>query len=91
MRETLAALFLRAAGYTGAEPVLDPMCGSGTFVLEAAEIAAGLAPGRARPFAFERLATFDPAAWAALRAASAAARHRPSASTAATATPAPSP
>ncbi|MFO1210959.1 MAG: class I SAM-dependent RNA methyltransferase [Amaricoccus sp.] len=69
MRETLAALFLRAAGYGGTEPVLDPMCGSGTFVLEAAEIALGLAPGRARAFAFERLASFDPGAWSALKAA----------------------
>ena len=43
MRETLAALFLRAAGYRGTEPVVDPMCGSGTFVIEAAEIALGLA------------------------------------------------
>ena len=68
MRETMAALFLRACGYTGAEPVLDPMCGSGTFPIEAAEIAAGLPPGRSRPFAFERLATHDPEAWAALRA-----------------------
>ena len=67
MRETLAALFLRAAGYGGGEPVLDPMCGSGTFVIEAAEIAMGLAPGRSRAFAFERLAGFDAAAWAALR------------------------
>jgi putative N6-adenine-specific DNA methylase len=69
MRETLAALFLRACGYDGGEPVLDPMCGSGTFPIEAAEIAMGLAPGRSRRFAFERLATFDPAAWAGLRAA----------------------
>lgn len=68
MRETLAALFLRACGYDGTEPVLDPMCGSGTFVIEAAEIAAGLAPGRSRGFAFEHLASFDPAAWANLRA-----------------------
>ncbi|WP_299130245.1 class I SAM-dependent RNA methyltransferase [uncultured Amaricoccus sp.] len=68
MRETLAALLLRACGYAGVEPVLDPMCGSGTFVIEAAEIAAGLAPGRSRGFAFERLATFDAAAWADLRA-----------------------
>lgn len=68
MRETLAALFLRQCGYTGDEPVLDPMCGSGTFVIEAAEIAAGLLPGRARPFAFQQLATFDPAAWDTLRA-----------------------
>ncbi len=69
MRETMAALFLRACGYAGSEPVLDPMCGSGTFPIEAAEIATGLAPGRSRSFAFERLAGFDAAAWAAMRAA----------------------
>lgn len=67
MRETLAALFLRECGYTGQEPVLDPMCGSGTFVIEAAEMALGLAPGRARQFAFQDLASFDPAAWQAMR------------------------
>ena len=58
MRETLAALFLRACGYDGSQRVYDPMCGSGTFVIEAAEIAAGLLPGRARSFAFEQLAFF---------------------------------
>jgi putative N6-adenine-specific DNA methylase len=63
MRETMAALFLRQCGYDGKEPVLDPMCGSGTFVIEAAEIAAGLKPGRSRRFAFEHLATFDASAW----------------------------
>ncbi len=68
MRETLAALFLRSAGYRGQEPVLDPMCGSGTFVIEAAEIACGLAPGRARAFDFERLAGFDPQVWAQMKA-----------------------
>ena len=68
MRETLAALFLRACGYDGSEPLVDPMCGAGTFVIEAAEMAAGLMPGRSRAFAFEHLATFDPAAWAALKA-----------------------
>lgn len=67
MRETLAALFLRASGFDGTEPVLDPMCGSGTFVLEAAEIACNLKPGRSRDFAFERLATFMPDRWAELR------------------------
>lgn len=56
MRETLAAMFLRACGYDGTEPVYDPMCGSGTFPIEAAEIAAGLAPGRARTFSFQLLA-----------------------------------
>jgi len=67
MRETLAALFLRQCGYDGSEPVLDPMCGSGTFPIEAAEIATGLKPGRARRFAFEDLAGFDATAWARLR------------------------
>ncbi len=67
MRESLAALFLREAGFTGTEPLCDPMCGSGTFPIEAAEIATGLLPGRARSFAFEQLASFDPEAWATLR------------------------
>jgi putative N6-adenine-specific DNA methylase len=67
MRENLAALFLRQCGFDGSEPVVDPMCGSGTFVIEAAEIAAGLKPGRSRRFAFELLATFDSAAWQKLR------------------------
>jgi putative N6-adenine-specific DNA methylase len=71
LRETLAAAFLFQCGFDGREPVVDPMCGSGTFVLEAAEIAAGLNPGRARRFAFEQLATFDAAAWAAMQAVSA--------------------
>ena len=68
LRETMAALFLRQMGYDGSQPVLDPMCGSGTFVIEAAEIACGLAPGRARSFAFEHLARFDAKGWDAMRA-----------------------
>ncbi|MBS0252756.1 MAG: class I SAM-dependent RNA methyltransferase [Proteobacteria bacterium] len=67
MRETLAALFLRLCGFDGQEPVVDPMCGSGTFVIEAAEIAAGLMPGRSRHFAFEELVNFDAAACQKLR------------------------
>ena len=69
MRETLASLFLRQCGYDGSEPVVDPMCGSGTFILEAAEIAAGFAPGRSRHFAFEQLAGFDVAVWQDMREA----------------------
>ncbi|MES0824926.1 THUMP domain-containing class I SAM-dependent RNA methyltransferase [Ruegeria sp. SCP11] len=67
MRETMAAMFLRECGFDGSEPVLDPMCGSGTFVIEAAEIAMGLNPGRSRSFAFENLHGFDSTAWGALR------------------------
>ncbi|HRY07979.1 MAG TPA: class I SAM-dependent RNA methyltransferase [Hyphomicrobiaceae bacterium] len=67
MRETMAAMFLRQCGYRGTEPVVDPMCGSGTFIIEAAEIAMGLEPGRTRHFAFEQLATFDAKAWTHMR------------------------
>ena len=74
MRETLTSLFLRQCGFTGSEPVVDPMCGSGTFVIEAAEIAAGLDPGRSRSFAFEQLAGFDAALWGRMRGAKPALR-----------------
>ncbi len=68
LRETMAALFLRASGYVGDRPLVDPMCGSGTLVIEAAELATTRAPGRARSFAFERLATFNAEQWAQMRA-----------------------
>lgn len=67
MRETLAAGFLHDMGYDGSQAVLDPMCGSGTFILEAAEMASGLLPGRTRSFAFEKLTTFDQAAFEQLK------------------------
>ena len=67
MRETLAALFLRQCGFDGTQTVFDPMCGSGTFVIEAAEIASGMQAGRTRSFAFEHLVSFDPAAVTAMR------------------------
>ncbi|MCB1390062.1 MAG: class I SAM-dependent RNA methyltransferase [Rhodobacteraceae bacterium] len=66
MRETLAALILRKLGFDGSQTLVDPMCGSGTFVIEAAEIAAGLLPGRDRSFAFQSLASYDAAVFAAL-------------------------
>lgn len=69
MRETMAALMLRKCGFDGKEPVLDPMCGSGTFVLEAAEISKGLKPGRSRKFAFEHLKSFNKADWQKLSSA----------------------
>jgi len=64
LRETLAAGFLAQCGFDGTQAVVDPMCGSGTFPIEAAEIAAGLAPGRARRFAFQNLPSFDAGAYA---------------------------
>jgi putative N6-adenine-specific DNA methylase len=69
MRETMASLLLRQCGFDGTQSVVDPMCGSGTFVIEAAEMAARLNPGRSRHFAFEQLASFDAAAWQRMREA----------------------
>lgn len=63
LRETLAAAILQIAAYSGAEPLLDPMCGSGSFCLEAALMAARIAPGRLRSFAFMRWPAFRPARW----------------------------
>lgn len=66
LKETLAASMLMLAGYTGDEPLLDPMCGSGTIVIEAAYIALNKAPLIHRgkdDFALEHLAGFDRALW----------------------------
>src|SRR5919197_949251 len=54
LKETLAAAILRAVRYTGDEPVVDPMCGSGTLMIEAGFIAENRAPGVARAFSVER-------------------------------------
>jgi putative N6-adenine-specific DNA methylase len=59
LRETMAAAFLWQMGFDGTQTVVDPMCGSGTIPLEAAEIAAGLVPGRDRSFAFEAMVGGD--------------------------------
>ena len=67
MRETLAAGMLALAGWRDDEPLWDPMCGSGTVLIEAALRARRLVPGLGRAFAFERWAGHDPWAWAARR------------------------
>jgi len=64
LRETLAAGLLVLAGYDGAAPLVDPMCGSGTFLIEGAWMSMRRAPGLERGFAFERFPGFDAAAWA---------------------------
>jgi len=68
LRENLAAGILRIAGWTPGVALLDPMCGSGTFAVEAAQRALAIAPGRRRAFGFERLANFDAKSWDALQA-----------------------
>ncbi len=67
LRENLAAGIVLLTGWTPEEPLLDPMCGSGTLLSEAAAIALGRAPGAGRTFGFERLANFDGALWRRLR------------------------
>ena len=67
VREQLAAACILASGWDGRGPVVDPMCGSGTLLVEAAWIALGWAPGRLRRhWAFERLPGYDPAAFTAV-------------------------
>ena len=63
IRETIAAASLRLAGFTGKEPVLDPMCGSGTFSLEAGMMSARIPPGWFREFAFTHWPSFKPKQW----------------------------
>jgi putative N6-adenine-specific DNA methylase len=63
LRETLAAAALMLAGYAGEEFLLDPMCGAGTFALEAALMAKHLPPGGHREFAFMVWPGFRPQRW----------------------------
>ena len=67
LRENLAAGLLRVAGWKPGIPLLDPMCGSGTILIEAAQMLAGIPPGAKRDFAFEKFHEFDAAAWRAIK------------------------
>lgn len=67
LRENLAAGLLRLAGWTGQQVLLDPMCGSGTFLIEAALMAQGIPPGGRREFAFAHLQNFNQSAWNKIR------------------------
>jgi putative N6-adenine-specific DNA methylase len=60
LAESLAAGILLLAGYDGSQPLVDPMCGSGTLAVEAALIATRRAPGLGRRFAFERWPRHQP-------------------------------
>jgi putative N6-adenine-specific DNA methylase len=63
LRETLAAAALMLAGYSGAAPLIDPMCGTGTFSLEAALMVKNIPPGWFREFAFQRWPSFSQKRW----------------------------
>jgi putative N6-adenine-specific DNA methylase len=60
LKENVAAGILRLSGWQPGTPLLDPMCGSGTFLLEAAQMALNIAPGAGgRSFGFQRLKNFS--------------------------------
>jgi putative N6-adenine-specific DNA methylase len=59
LKENLAAGILRMAGWKPGMTLLDPMCGSGTFLIQAAQMALDIAPGLGRKFGFANLLNFD--------------------------------
>lgn len=68
LNEATAAGLLLASEWDRASTLVDPMCGSGTFLIEAAHMVMGRPPGLARRFPFERWPDFDHLAWTELRA-----------------------
>ena len=71
LKETLAAAMLAATGWLEGEedlkPLYDPCCGSGTIVIEAAQMACNIAAGSRRRFAFEKYLPFRRAEWDAMK------------------------
>jgi putative N6-adenine-specific DNA methylase len=67
LRETTAAAILMISGYNKTEPLMDPMCGSGTFSLEAAMISQDIPAGFFRNFAFMSWPSFEPKRWSYIK------------------------
>ncbi|SHO56450.1 bifunctional 23S rRNA (guanine(2069)-N(7))-methyltransferase RlmK/23S rRNA (guanine(2445)-N(2))-methyltransferase RlmL [Vibrio quintilis] len=68
LRETLAAAMIIRSGWNGQTALMDPMCGSGTILIEAAMIAGCVAPGAKRKcWAFEKLEDFEADVWAEIK------------------------
>ena len=71
LKETLAAAMIAACGWAGGDddllPLYDPCCGSGTVVIEAAQMACNIAPGARRHFAFEKYLPFQAHVWSAIK------------------------
>ena len=63
LKENLAAGMLKLAGWKPGIALLDPMCGSGTILMEAAQMALNIAPGADRPFGFQKLKGFRLRLW----------------------------
>jgi putative N6-adenine-specific DNA methylase len=69
LRENLAAGLLRVAGWKPGVTLFDPMCGSGTILIEAAQMVQGIPPGARRRFAFEKFKNFNAKAWQEMKTA----------------------
>ena len=67
LRENLAAGIILLSGWKPEEPLLDPMCGGGTLLVEAAAMARGRAPGASRRFGFEKLKVFENSVWESVK------------------------
>lgn len=67
IRETTAAAILKQARYNPGYPLIDPLCGSGTFSLEAAMMAANIPAGWFREFAFMQQPSFEAGRWKHIR------------------------
>jgi putative N6-adenine-specific DNA methylase len=67
LRENLAAGILHLTGWKPGTPLLDPMCGSGTFLIEAVQMSLNIAPGISRHFAFEKMKNFNAKKWQEIR------------------------
>lgn len=67
LRENLAAGILKLAGWTSDQVLLDPMCGAGTFLIEAALKAKGIPSGGRREFDFSHLKNMDQQEWNRIR------------------------
>ena len=74
LKENLAAGIIALTGWRPEETLLDPMCGGGTLVAEAAMMGLNIAPGLGRHFGFERTADFDASLWTSVREAALQAR-----------------
>ncbi len=80
LRENLAAGLLRLAHWQPGTPLLDPMCGGGTIVMEAALMALDIAPGLKRSFGFQKLDWYDGPTWQRIKQAAQRRARSPAAS-----------
>ncbi|MFM7452600.1 MAG: class I SAM-dependent RNA methyltransferase [Cyanobium sp.] len=63
LKENLAAGLIALSGWDGSVPLADPLCGSGSLLIEAARLALGRAPGLERPFCLQRWPDFAADLW----------------------------